>query len=83
MAWGLRAHGALSDFGMPNDAFITALISFNIGVELGQLAVLAIAFSLTVWFMKKPWYRPVIVLPISLSIAVLALYWTIERLAWL
>lgn len=80
---GVGFAGALSDFGMPNDAFITALISFNIGVELGQLAVLAIAFSLTVWFMKKPWYRSVIVLPISLSIAVLALYWTIERLAWL
>ncbi|MGV6809444.1 MAG: HupE/UreJ family protein [bacterium] len=80
---GVGFAGALSDFGMPQDAFITALISFNIGVELGQLAVLAIAFSLAVWFMKKSWYRPIIVMPISLSIAVLALYWTIERLEWL
>lgn len=80
---GVGFAGALTDFGMPNDAFVTALVSFNIGVEIGQLTVLALAFVATVWFRQYPWYRPVIVIPISLGIALIGLYWTVERLEWL
>lgn len=80
---GLGFASMLSDFGMPEDAFLTALISFNIGVELGQLAVLAIAY-LTVgfWFGKKDFYRNVIVIPGSLLISVVGLMWTWQRLSF-
>ena len=78
---GLGFAGVLSDFGMPDDAFAIALISFNVGVELGQLAVLSLAFLLLgVWFRTKPWYRERIIVPGSLLIAVVGLYWTLERL---
>lgn len=80
---GIGFAGALMDFGMPNDAFLTALISFNIGVELGQLAVLGLVFAATVWFRQASWYRPLIVIPVSLSIALIGLYWTVERLEWI
>jgi len=71
----------LSDFGMPDDAFITALISFNVGVELGQLAVITLAFfAVGLWFSRKPWYRPVIVRTGSLFIAIVGLYWTWDRI---
>ncbi len=80
---GLGFASMLSDFGMPEDAFLTALISFNVGVELGQLAVLAIAY-LTVgfWFGNKDFYRNVIVIPGSLLIGVVGLIWTWQRLSF-
>jgi len=78
---GLGFASVLSDFGMPDDAFITALVSFNVGVELGQLAVISLAFlAVGLWFSKKPWYRSVIVRPGSLVIAVVGLYWTWDRI---
>ena len=78
---GLGFASVLSDFGMPADAFITALISFNIGVELGQLTIIALAFfSLAFWFGQKSWYRQVVVIPFSLIISAVALYWTLDRL---
>lgn len=78
---GLGFASVLNDFGMPNDAFVTALISFNVGVELGQLAVISLAFlAVGVWFKNKPWYRELVIVPGSLMIAVIGLYWTVERL---
>ena len=78
---GMGFASVLSDFGMPDDAFITALISFNVGVEFGQLAVISLAFlAVGLWFSKKPWYRPVIVRSGSLIIAITGLYWTWDRI---
>ena len=78
---GLGFAGVLSDFGMPDDAFATALISFNVGVELGQLAVLLLAyFAVGAWFRNKAWYRRAIIVPGSLTIALVGLYLTLERL---
>jgi len=54
----------LSDFAIPKDDFAEALISFNIGVELGQLAVISIAFVLLrFWFQGHSKYRKFIVVP--------------------
>ena len=47
---GLGFAGVLADFGMPKDAFFTALISFNVGVEFGQLAVILIMYLLVGWW---------------------------------
>lgn len=72
--------GVLGDLGLPSQHFITALITFNIGVEIGQLAVIFIAYLLVgVWFGKREWYRKRIVYPASILIAITAFYWTIER----
>ena len=43
---GLGFASVLAEFGLPQGAFIPALIGFNIGVELGQLIVVAVAFLL-------------------------------------
>ena len=80
---GLGFASTLAEFGMPGQAFMTALISFNVGVELGQLAVIAGAFLLLGWFRHKHWYHLVIVTPLSLMIAATGLYWMVERLEWL
>ena len=77
---GLGFAGVLTELGLPRNEFVTALIAFNVGVELGQLAVIAIAFlAVGLWFRNKPWYRSRIVVPGSLGIALIGAYWTIER----
>ncbi|MBT8438460.1 MAG: HupE/UreJ family protein, partial [Gammaproteobacteria bacterium] len=78
---GLGFASVLQEFGMPDDAFITALISFNIGVEIGQLAIILLGF-LTVgfWFRNRDWYRNLVIIPGSAMIALTGLYWTYDRI---
>ena len=78
---GLGFASMLSDFGMPDRAFATALISFNVGVEGGQLAVILLAYlSLGLWFGTRPYYRSIVAIPGSLVISAVGLYWTWQRL---
>jgi hypothetical protein len=78
---GLGFAGVLQELGLPRTEFLTALLTFNIGVEAGQFAVIAAAFLLVGWQRERAWYRRRIVMPASLLIACTAAYWTFERLA--
>ena len=78
---GLGFADVLAEFGMPPNAFATALISFNIGVELGQLAVILCAYlAVGVWFRHKSWYHNRITVPGSVIISLIGLYWTYDRI---
>lgn len=78
---GLGFAGVLTEIGLPREEFVTGLIAFNIGVEFGQLAVITLAaLSFGYWFSLRPWYRTRVVLPLSAGIALIGLYWTVERL---
>jgi hypothetical protein len=77
---GMGFAGVLQEIGMPRSEFLAALIAFNVGVELGQLAVITLAFFLTgLWLRNKAWYRRGFVIPASILIAAIGLYWTGER----
>ncbi len=77
---GMGFAGALSELGLPSSSYLSALVSFNVGVELGQIAVILTAyFFLGRWFSQKNWYRSRVVNPVSAAIALVALYWTVER----
>ncbi|AXI46760.1 hypothetical protein C1J03_12440 [Sulfitobacter sp. SK012] len=76
---GLGFASVLGEFGLPEDQFISALIGFNIGVEIGQLSVIAIAFIAVGWAMQRTWYRNVIAVPASCVIAAVGGYWFVER----
>lgn len=78
---GLGFAGVLGEVGLAEGHFVTALVAFNIGVELGQLAVIALCFLAVGWSMRRPFYRPAVVVPGSLAISAVALFWTLERLA--
>lgn len=65
---------------LPAEQFLVSLIGFNVGVEVGQLAVIGAAFALVFWARNKPSYRPWIVRPASIGIALVGLYWGVERL---
>ena len=77
---GLGFAGVLRELGLPRGEFVTGLLTFNLGVEGGQLTVIAVAM-LVVWpFKTKGWYRHRVVIPASLLIAAIGIYWTITRL---
>ena len=77
---GLGFAGILTEIGVPDDLFVTSLISFNVGVEIGQIAVILIAYlMLALPFKKQNWYNKIITKPMSLIIAFVGLYWFIER----
>jgi hydrogenase/urease accessory protein HupE len=77
---GMGFAGVLRDLGLPRSQFLTALLTFNAGVEGGQLTVIALAFAaVAYWCSDGLTYRRFIVQPASLAIALTGLYWTIQR----
>lgn len=77
---GMGFASALNEIGLPRDAFYPSLISFNIGVELGQIAVIVMCYLIFgLWFSEKKWYRQRIVMPMSVVIAMVSAYWVLER----
>ncbi len=77
---GLDFATALTALGLPRRDFLTALVGFNFGVELGQLTVILAAFATVGLLRQWPRYRVAVVYPLSACIAVVALYWTVQRL---
>jgi hypothetical protein len=78
---GLGFAGVLAELGLPEGEAATALLGFNAGVELGQLAVLGVGFAVLGAFRDRAWYRPRVAVPASLAIAAVGLLWAVER-AW-
>jgi hypothetical protein len=76
---GLGFAGVLTELGLPRSEFLPALLSFNLGVEAGQLAVIGLAFLAVGLFRKRTWYRQAVVVPASLAIAAVGIYWSIQR----
>ena len=78
---GMGFAGALKEVGLPRSEFVTALVTFNLGVEGGQLAVIGIAFLLVGWSCSRhAWYHRRVVMPASAIMACIAVYWTLQRL---
>ncbi len=77
---GLGFAGVLSEVGLPREQIGVALLTFNIGVELGQLAVIAFAWAATKWCEDRVWYGPWVRRPACLLIALAGVVWTVERL---
>ena len=78
---GMGFAGALGRLGLPQNSYLTSLVMFNAGVELGQVTIILLAyFLLGKWFGDKPYYRRYIVVPLSVGIALVAGFWTIQRL---
>lgn len=78
---GMGFAGALGKLGLPPDAYLLSLVMFNLGVELGQLTIIFSAyFLLGKYFGNKPYYRQLIVVPVSAIIAIISAVWTIQRI---
>lgn len=77
---GLGFAGVLAKLGLPEGQRFLALLAFNGGVELGQLAVILPAFLLLLVLDRRGVPRRSVVVPLSLAIAATGLYWTVARL---
>lgn len=77
---GLGFAGALGEVGLPSEHFLLALLGFNVGVEFGQIVFAGAVFAALFLLMKKSTYHRWVVIPGSLAVASIALYWTYERL---
>lgn len=78
---GMGFAGALGQLGLPQHSYLLSLVMFNIGVELGQTTIILGAFFLLgKWLGGKPRYREYVVIPLSAMIALVAAFWTIQRL---
>lgn len=78
---GMGFASALSQMGLPKNAYLASLLTFNVGVELGQITVILLAYFLFAkWYSERPFYRKAIAIPLSLLISLVASYWTVERL---
>ena len=77
---GLGFAGVLKEFGLGAGNFVAGLIGFNVGVELGQLAVIAVCFlAVGFWFGRKDWYHARVTIPGSVIIALIGSWWFYER----
>ena len=77
---GLGFASVLADFGLPQSAFIVALVSFNLGVEIGQLIiVIPIFFLLRTLKLREPQFRRGFQIPVSAVISAIGVFWFVER----
>ena len=78
---GLGFAGAMADLGLSGEHLAASLVGFNVGVELGQLAVIAAA-SLIVRALRLSIdaERQFVLRPASAAIALMGLFWAIERI---
>lgn len=88
LPWVAMAFGLIHGFGfssvlkelvLPTGDRVIALLSFNVGIELAQLVVVALVLGPLAWAAKKTWYRRAVVQGCSIVIAVVATYWFVER----
>jgi hydrogenase/urease accessory protein HupE len=77
---GLGFAGSLAEVGLPKREFWVALLSFNFGVDFGQLFILAVCFLVFGWFRDRTWFRPRLVVPVCSLVALIGLIWAAQRI---
>jgi len=76
---GFGFASVLTDLGLPRDALVSSLFGFNVGVELGQLAMVAVFLPLAFALRATWFYTRVVFAGGSMAVAVLATLWLLER----
>ena len=76
---GFGFAGALKDLGLPADALALSLFGFNLGVEIGQLGIVAVFFPLAYMLRFTVFYRRGVLGAGSAAIIAVALVWLLER----
>jgi hypothetical protein len=76
---GFGFASALSEVGLPRHSAAPALVAFNVGVELAQLAVVLVCFPGLAYASKKPWFRRGLLVPACSLIALVGAFWFVQR----
>ncbi|MEO0769437.1 MAG: HupE/UreJ family protein [Cyanobacteria bacterium J06649_4] len=69
----------LADLGVTSQYAALSLFGFNLGVELGQIAIIAVIFPLLYLFRRQRFYPKVVLRTGGLLLGLMSLYWFIER----
>ncbi|BFM20221.1 HupE/UreJ family protein [Gilvimarinus japonicus] len=77
---GMGFAGVLGELGLPPNGRLLAVLGFNLGVELGQLAIIVVVLPLLMWVRNSRWYWRFAMPAGSLVIALVGANWLIERL---
>ncbi len=77
---GMGFAAVLNDLGMQSDTQALALIAFNLGVELGQLAIILVVLPALFFLRTTRYYKPLFMQSGSFAIALIATLWLFERL---
>jgi hypothetical protein len=76
---GVGFANVLADLDLPREGLLTALLAFNLGVELGQVAIVAVVLPLLVLAGRRPIYGRVALPVASLAVATVGAVWFVER----
>jgi hypothetical protein len=76
---GFGFASVLADLGLPQQALVLALVGFNVGVELGQLAIVGLFLPLAFGLRGTRFYRVGVLKAGSLLVALLAAWWFVQR----
>jgi hypothetical protein len=80
---GAAIAGALLELGLPAQGRVTALLAFNLGVELAQLALVAVVVPICFRFRRAAAFRHAVLVPGSILVALAGLAWLAQRaLEW-
>lgn len=76
---GFGFASVLADLGLPQDALVLALVGFNLGVELGQMAIVVAFVPIAFWLRATLFYRRGVLTVGSVLVALIAGWWFIQR----
>ena len=77
---GFGFANALAELGLVRGEVVLPLIGFNVGVELGQLALVVAGLPLLIWAGRRAIYRTRLMPGLSAAVALLATVWLCQRL---
>jgi hypothetical protein len=76
---GFGFASALAETGLPRQGAVPALLAFNVGIELAQLAIVLVCFPALAWARRRRWFRWGLFVPACSIIAGLGSLWLVER----
>lgn len=77
---GMGFAGVLGELGVPSDQKLLTVLSFNLGVEIGQMVIVAAVLPVLILVRNSVWYSRYSVIGVSVVITLVALQWVVERI---
>ena len=77
---GLGFAGLLKEIAVPEEHFLSSLLFFNVGIEIGQIVIIALALPVIYAFRGQKWY-PAAVKVAAVLLSFVGVYWMVERIA--
>ena len=78
---GLGFAGLLKEIAIPEDKFLSSLLAFNLGIEMGQILIIILIVPFVLHFKNREWY-PRMIQAVAIVISLIAILWFIQRIVW-